>query len=89
MRTHLLCYDIAEPKRLAKVRKACYAHALGGQKSALEAPLKPYEIQELSDELSQLIDPKVDRVHCIHVQPTPVCLGKTLSLTITDGAIIL
>ncbi len=89
MRTYLLCYDVAEPRRLAKVRKICYAHALGGQKSALEVPLRAYELRELTKELTKVIDPQQDRVHCIVVKPTPLCLGKTLSITMTQGAIIL
>ena len=49
-RNYLVCYDIADKKRLAKVRKVAYSYALGGQKSAVEAPLdvkvSPLSFQE-------------------------------------------
>ena len=42
MENFLVAYDIFDKKRLPKVKKVVYSYALGGQKSALEAPLDAY-----------------------------------------------
>ncbi len=43
MKHFIIAYDIFDTKRAYHVRKLVYDHALGGQKSALEVPLKKRE----------------------------------------------
>jgi len=47
MNNFIIAYDIFDPKRLRKIRKISYSYSLGGQKSALEAPLDKKPKQEL------------------------------------------
>ncbi len=89
MRNYLICYDIADKKRLRKVAKSAYAYALGGQKSSLEAPLEPWELEELKERLSKLIDSKHDRIHIIPFYAEPYCLGRANPLRYDEGVIIL
>jgi len=89
MKNYLLCYDVTDAKRLYKVRKTLYPHALGGQKSALEAPLSKKEVKKLLCKLSHLINIKQDKINFIEVQSNPQLLGKSLDITYEEGMIIL
>ncbi len=88
-RNHLICYDIADPKRLRKVAKLAYGYALGGQKSALEAPLDRTELASLTAKLEGLIDPEVDRVHIVPFDGEPLQLGKADFLRYENGVVLL
>jgi len=48
----LIAYDIFDPKRLRKVKEIVYSYSLGGQKSAIEAPLNQTDLKMLITELS-------------------------------------
>ena len=63
MKTYLIAYDIADKKRLARVRKVVYSYALGGQKSVLEAPLNKKLLQELIDKLNNIMIRPVNKIH--------------------------
>lgn len=89
MRNYLLCYDIADEKRLYRVAKLCYAYALGGQKSALEMPLEREEIAVLRSAIEQLIDPQKDRVHFVPFLAEPELYGRADFVTYEEGMIIL
>ena len=89
MKDYLLCYDIADKKRLYKVRKLSYPYALGGQKSALFVPLSKYEVKELLGKLDEIIDPKEDRINLIEVDKNLKYLGKNPDILYEDGAIII
>ena len=56
MQNYLICYDIFDKKRLYKVRKIVYSYALGGQKSALEAPLSKKELKDKWFKILEMID---------------------------------
>ena len=87
-RNYLVCYDIADKKRLAKVRKVAYAYALGGQKSAVEAPLSEKSLKELVGKLSKLIREN-DKINIIEFSGEPLCFGKANFIDINEGVIIL
>lgn len=89
MDSWLLCYDIADPKRLARVRKIAYAYALGGQKSALEVPLDKQMRNELLERLEQAIDPEVDKVNLIRYWGEPVMFGVGIACSLEEGMIVL
>ncbi len=90
MKRHLICYDIRDPKRLARVRRMAYAYAYGGQRSALEAPLSAKEARELHAKLEALIDPAVDSLLIVPVSEEAILLGCARQLDLDeDGVIIL
>jgi len=89
MHHYLLCYDIADPKRLYRVRKHSYPLALGGQKSALEIPASKNEIKRVLGTISDEMKLCEDRVNIIEVEEHPIILGKDMDITYEDGAIII
>jgi len=88
MKNYLICYDITNPKRLAKVKKIAYSYALGGQKSAVEAPLDDRLLKELISKLKKIIK-KGDRVNIIEYQGEPLYLGKADFIRFDGGIILL
>ena len=65
---HLICYDIADPRRLAKVYRRLTAVAMPLQFSVFVAYFRPADIPALLAELEELIDPKADDVR---IYPLP------------------
>jgi len=88
-KNYLLCYDIADSKRLYKVRKHSYPLAFGGQKSALQTPLSKPEAKKVLKQLSKLINPAQDKINIIEVEDDPIILGKNIDIKYEDGAIII
>lgn len=89
IKNYLVCYDIADKKRLVKVRKIVYSYALSGQKSALEAPLSDKYLKELILKLDSVIDKEVDRVNIIPFSKEPIVFGKSDYLDINKGVLII
>ncbi len=87
MQDYLICYDIFDKKRLYKVRKIVYSYALGGQKSALEAPLSKRDLKELITKLLQVIKPE-DKINIIPFHNEPLCFGKGDFIKFEKGLII-
>lgn len=87
MNTFLIAYDICDRKRLYKVAQLVYAHALGGQKSVLEAPMSK---SELNSFISKLLDltKKEDKINIIPIQSNPLLFGKASFVTYDKGVII-
>lgn len=86
---YILAYDIANEKRLYKVRKASYVLALGGQKSALETVLTKREIESYLQAMSKVIKHEEDAINIIEVEPEPILLGRAMSVDYDDGVIII
>jgi CRISPR-associated protein Cas2 len=86
---YLICYDIADKKRLAKIRKIVYSYSLSGQKSALEAPLTKQLLKELIHKLDQTIDKDVDKINIIPYSNTPLMFGKALYFDSSSGVLII
>ncbi|MBM3522367.1 MAG: CRISPR-associated endonuclease Cas2 [Alphaproteobacteria bacterium] len=57
---HLVAYDVADDRRLARVHQAVKAYSTGGQKSVHECFLSPGELGQLRRELVGLIHPRDD-----------------------------
>jgi len=87
MKTFLILYDIFDKKRLSKVKKIVYSYALGGQKSAIEAPLDKNLMNSLLKELDQVLEDE-DKVNIVRVSE-PILLGKASVLEYKEGIIIL
>ncbi len=85
---YIIAYDICDDKRLAKVAKLIYSYALGGQKSALEAPLSKDELKELIDKILS-ITKKEDKINIIPFEGEPALFGKANFLEYHSGVIII
>jgi len=78
-RTWLICYDIADPKRLNKVHRTVSQHAMPVQYSVFHLHATPAQIEELLATLRHIIDPQQDdiRVYPLPRQPEFVTMGRT------------
>jgi CRISPR-associated protein Cas2 len=86
---YLICYDIADKKRLYKVRKTIFPLAIGGQKSALLTILSYNEVKKLLKKLNNIINKNEDKINIIEVFDNPISLGKNFDIKFEDGAIII
>jgi len=87
MQNYIIAYDIFNIKRLSKVKKVAYTYAMGGQKSAIEAPLDANLMKTLVKELKSIIKDK-DRVNIIKVSQ-PILLGKALHIEFKKNGIVI
>lgn len=74
---YLVAYDIADPKRLARVHRHMLGWKVGGQKSFYECWLTKAERLSLLHQLEQLIDTHEDRIHVFQLDARmpPRCYG--------------
>ena len=77
MHNFIIAYDIFDKKRLSQVRKIVYSYTLGGQKSALEAPLDNSLMKSLVKELKTIIEDE-DKINIIKISNT-ILLGRSFS----------
>ncbi|MDX2227652.1 MAG: CRISPR-associated endonuclease Cas2 [Verrucomicrobiae bacterium] len=70
--TYLVCYDIANDKRLRKVFKTCGNYGIHLQFSIFECDLNPSEKIEMESELRDIINQNEDQIIF-------VCLGPSES----------
>jgi CRISPR-associated protein Cas2 len=68
--TFLVCYDIADDKRLHKVFKTCKNYGDHLQFSVFECDLNATELTQMQSELSQIILNSEDQVLFIALGPT-------------------
>ena len=68
MPLHLICYDIADPRRLRRAARVCERFAQRVQDSVYLADLEAPELQALICALARVIDPLADKVRYL-----PVC----------------
>ncbi|MEA1892882.1 MAG: hypothetical protein U9N33_09240, partial [Campylobacterota bacterium] len=69
------------------VKKIAYSYALGGQKSAVEAPLDAKLMKALVKELETIIEDE-DKVNIIKVSE-PILLGKATQISYKNNGIII
>lgn len=67
--TYLVCYDVADAKRLRKVFKTCVNYGDHLQFSVFECDLNPAEKVELETELAKLIKHDEDQVIFVALGP--------------------
>ena len=87
MKNFIIAYDIFDKKRLPKVKKIAYSYALGGQKSAVEAPLDAKLMKTLIKELVEIIEDN-DKVNIINVSE-PILLGKATQISHKNNGVII
>jgi CRISPR-associated protein Cas2 len=68
--TYLVCYDIADNKRLRKVFNTCYKYGNHLQFSIFECELNAAERVQMESELSQLIHHDEDQVLFVSLGPS-------------------
>ena len=69
-RTYIVCYDIADPKRLRNVFKKMRAWGDHLQFSVFECQLRPVDLVRLRADLSEIIHHDQDQVLFIDLGPT-------------------
>ncbi len=88
MSDFIILYDIFDTKRLPKVKKVSYSYALGGQKSALEAPLDKPSLKELVTKLKTLIE-EDDKINIIKILSDPILFGKAKHISYEENGVII
>lgn len=58
--TYLVCYDIADAKRLRQVAKILENHGLRVQKSFFQCDVDREKLRKIRDSIRQIIDPEED-----------------------------
>jgi CRISPR-associated protein Cas2 len=69
MAHYLICYDIANPRRLGRVHRRAVRHAMFVQYSVYYLNGSEKELHEMLDEISEEIDPEEDDVRAYPVEP--------------------
>ena len=88
MHNYIIAYDIFDKKRLRKVKNIAYSYALGGQKSAVEAPLDAKSLKQLVRELKSVIQDD-DKVNIIKVFSQTILLAKASQITFKKNGLII
>ena len=81
-RPWLICYDVADPKRLRRTFKELQDVALPVQKSVFVAELTQAELEQLMRRLAEHIGPQEDRlqVFSLHELAAPRNLGQAVAV---------
>jgi CRISPR-associated protein Cas2 len=66
---YLVCYDVADPRRLGRVRRFLVGYKAGGQKSLFECWLTKGELAKVRRGLVELLDKDEDRAHIFQLDP--------------------
>ena len=74
---YLVCYDIANPRRLQHVHKFLLGYKVGGQKSFFECWLTVGELNTVRRGLAERMNTEDDRAHIFQLDPRQAidCLG--------------
>lgn len=80
MHDHLICYDISDPARLARVHRSLKRQAVALQYSVFLYSGDARQLQKLMTELASLIHPREDdlRAYPLPQRGLRIRLGKTL-----------
>ncbi|MDR2677819.1 MAG: CRISPR-associated endonuclease Cas2 [Zoogloeaceae bacterium] len=66
---YLVCYDIADPRRLRRVHRFLLGYKVGGQKSFYECWLTTGELSVVRRGLLERMDLTEDRAHIFQLDP--------------------
>lgn len=81
---HLACYDIGNDARLRIALKIARRHASGGQYSVHECWLSPAEASDLLARFRRLMDPLVDRLLLVRLDPRRAVKSRGCAISPTD-----
>ena len=75
---YLVCYDVANPRRLSQVHRFLLGYKVGGQKSFFECWLTAGELRDVRRGLAERLDTSDDRAHIFQLDPRQKisCLGS-------------
>lgn len=75
----LVCYDIADPRRLQRVHRVARRHATPLQYSVFHTVATRREVRAMTDEIEEHIDPRQDdvRAYALLTTAQPVTLGDS------------
>jgi CRISPR-associated endonuclease Cas2 len=85
---YLICYDVADQKRLSKLARYLYMRSSGGQKSALNIHISGEEFSHVIDRIKTITAPQ-DLVNIISVNSSVIRYGKKPEISYDRGAIII
>ncbi len=88
MKLYIVAYDIADPKRLSKVRKVAYSFAFGGQKSVVESYLDEAGLVWLERRLLGVVRLEYDKINIVPVHKKAILLGRAKRLPFDKGVIV-
>ena len=88
MSSFLVAYDIFDIKRLPKVKRVVYSFSLGGQRSALEAPLTHSFMNGLVKQLLNLTKEE-DKLNIIKFLDKPILLGKAKHIAYENKGVVI
>ncbi len=76
----LLCYDIADPRRLARIHRYMKDQGWPLQYSVFQLKATHDRLDVIVEELEQLMDSREDdiRIYPLHKKPRKVTIGKRL-----------
>jgi CRISPR-associated protein Cas2 len=77
---HLVAYDVADPKRLARALKVCKQFATGGQKSVFECWMTEGERRHLLSSMRTILSDVEDRFFLVRLDPR--CKPHVLGLAV-------
>ena len=87
---YLVCYDVADRKKLRRIRKMTAAYAVGGQKSFYECWMTESELRQLIRQIENEIDLETDRAHLFSLDPrsSPFLFGVASRQSINPFMVI-
>ena len=88
MQNYIIAYDIFDTKRLAKIKSVAYSYSLGGQKSAIEAPLDKTLMISLVKELEEHRK-KEDKINIIKYFDSPILLGRASQISYENNGVVI
>ena len=87
VRLHLLTYDIADPKRLAKVHRTVKRVGIPLQYSVFVIPGTQAVLDTLLDELNEIIEPRDDDIR-VYTLPTRVQVNRLGRQRLAEGVML-
>lgn len=85
---YLLTYDIANPKRLAKVAKVCEKYLIRAQKSVFEGELTDAQKHALWHDLESIIEPMTDAIALYNIPKIAMKKKHLLGIIPSDPYLI-
>ncbi len=78
-RQYLICYDIADPRRLTRVHRFLTTRAVALQYSVFSAILRRRELEDILENLDERIDPRKDdvRIYTLPDVPRVTAIGRS------------